>query len=109
MIARGNENNRHKADGRYYLGPGYSPGYAVANLSARYQIHKNLQLFAQVNNLLDRRYYSAAQLGPTGFTAAGNFIARPFPSIQGEFPVQQATFYAPGAPRAAWGGLRLHF
>ena len=109
MIARGNENNQHKADGRIYLGPGYSPGYAVANLGGRYQLTNRIQIFAQVNNLLDRRYYSAAQLGATGFTAAGNFIARPFPAIQGEFPVQQATFYAPGAPRAAWGGLRISF
>lgn len=109
MIARGNENNQHKADGRYYLGPGYSPGYAIANLGARYQLTNRIQVFAQVNNLLDRRYYSAAQLGATGFTAAGNFIARPFPIIQGQYPVQQATFYAPGAPRAAWGGLRITF
>ncbi len=62
-----------------------------------------------INNLLNRRYYSAAQLGPTGFTAAGNFVARPFEAIEGEYPLQQATFYAPGAPRGAWGGLRFQF
>jgi outer membrane receptor protein involved in Fe transport len=109
MIARGNENGQHKADGRYYLGPGHSPGYAVANLGARYQLTNKLQFFLQANNLFDRRYFSAAQLGPTGFTATGNFIARPFPAIEGEFPVQQATFYAPGAPRSAWAGLRFSF
>ena len=109
MIARGNENNRHKADGRYYLGPGVSPGYGVANLGARYQLMRRVQLWVQINNLLNRRYYSAAQLGPTGFTAAGNFVARPFAAIEGEYPLQQATFYAPGAPRGAWGGLRFQF
>ena len=109
MIARGNENNRHKADGRYYLGPGESPGYGVANLGARYQLMRRVQLWVQINNLFNRRYYSAAQLGPTGFTAAGNFVARPFAAIAGEYPVQQATFYAPGAPRGAWGGLRFQF
>ena len=40
-----------------------------------------------INNLFDRRYYSGAQLGPTGFTATGSYIARPFPAISGEFPV----------------------
>jgi outer membrane receptor protein involved in Fe transport len=107
--ARGNENNLHQADGLYYLGPGMSPGYAVLNSGARYQVHRRLQLFIQVNNLLDRRYYTAAQLGPTAFTGSGTFIARPFAAIGADFPVQHATFYAPGAPRAAWGGIRIRF
>ncbi len=107
--ARGNENNRHLPDGRYYLGAGTSPGYVVANLGARYQVHPRVQLFAQVNNVLDRRYYSGAQLGPTGFTSAFAYIARPFPAVGGQFPVLQTTFYAPGAPRGAWGGIRLRF
>lgn len=108
-FARGNENNLHQPDGRYYLGEGASPEYAVVNFGARYDVHRRVQLFAQVNNLLDRRYYSAAQLGATGFTAAGNFIARPFPAVGGEFPVQQSVFLAPGAPRGAWAGLRVRF
>jgi len=108
-FARGNENNQHQPDGQYYLGPGTSPGYGLVNVGAQYQVHPRVQLFVQVNNLFDHKYYTAAQLGPTGFTAAGNFIARPFPAVGGEFPVVHATFYAPGAPRAAWGGLRLRF
>jgi outer membrane receptor protein involved in Fe transport len=107
--ARGNENNLHNADGVYYLGPGQSPGYAVVNLGARYQVHRNVELFVQINNLFDRRYYTAAQLGPTGFTDSGSFIARPFPAIDGEFPVRQTTFFAPGAPVGAWGGIRVRF
>jgi outer membrane receptor protein involved in Fe transport len=107
--ARGNENNEHQPDGRYYLGPGKSPGYAVANLGARYQVHPHIQLFVQVNNLFNRRYYSASQLGETGFTSTGAFIARPFPAVNGQFPVQRATFYAPGAPVGAWAGLRVRF
>ena len=107
--ARGNENNLHKADGAYYLGSGTSAGYAVVNLGARFQVTRRIQLFIQMNNLLDRRYYSGAQLGPTGFTAQGTFLARPFPAVGGEFPVEHATFYAPGAPRGAWGGMRFRF
>ena len=108
-IARGNENNLHQPDGVYFLGPGRSPGYGVMNLGARYQLHPHVQLFVQVNNLLDHRYYTAAQLGSTGFTAQGTFIARPLPAIGGQFPVVNATFYAPGAPIAVWAGLRLSF
>jgi outer membrane receptor protein involved in Fe transport len=107
--ARGNENNQHVADGVYYLGPGKSPGYVVANLGARYQWNRRLQIFGQINNLFNTHYYSAAMLGPTGFTNSGNFIARPFPAVNGEFPVQQATFFAPGAPITIWGGVRIHF
>ena len=105
--ARGNENNRHQADGLYYLGPGTSPGYAVVNLGARYPVSRRLELFARINNLFDRHYYTAAQLGPTGFTDTGTFIARPFPSVGGDYPIVHATFYAPGAPRGAWGGARI--
>jgi outer membrane receptor protein involved in Fe transport len=105
--ARGNENNMHEPDGQYYLGEGRSPGYAVVNLGARYQATQRLQFFAQINNLFNRRYYTAAQLGPTGFTDTGAFIARPFPQVDGESPIQHDTFYAPGAPRGVWGGIRF--
>jgi outer membrane receptor protein involved in Fe transport len=108
-FARGNENNLHEPDGRYYLGEGSTPGYGVANAGARYQVHPKAEIFVQTNNLFDRRYYSAAQLGPTGFTASGAYVARPFPAINRQFPVQQSAFLAPGAPRAAWAGLRLRF
>ncbi len=64
---------------------------------------------AQVNNLFDRRYSTAAQLGPTGFTDTGAFIARPFPAVDGEFPVQQSTFFAPGAPLRVWVSARFRF
>ena len=37
-----------------------------------------LQLQVQVNNVFDTQYSTAAQLGPTGFDANGNFAARPF-------------------------------
>jgi len=107
--ARGNENNLHQTDGVYYLGSAKSPAYAVLNGGVRYQVHRRVELFVQANNLLDRRYYTAAQLGPMAFTEGGDFIARPLPPAGGEFPLVHATFYAPGAPRAAWGGLRLRF
>jgi outer membrane receptor protein involved in Fe transport len=107
--ARGNENGLHQPDGQFYVGAGSSPAYAVTNLGGRFQATSRVQLFVHVNNLLDRRYYTAAQLGPTGFAAGGAFQARPFPAVDGEFPVQHGTFLAPGAPRIVWGGLRVRF
>jgi outer membrane receptor protein involved in Fe transport len=108
--ARGNENNQSQPDGIYYLGQGTSPGYGVVNLGARYQLQKHFQIFVRINNLLDHHYYTAAQLGPTGFTNQGTFIARPFPAdAAGNYPLVHATFYAPGAPMGAWGGMRVSF
>ncbi|HEX5108660.1 MAG TPA: TonB-dependent receptor, partial [Vicinamibacterales bacterium] len=108
-LARGNENDRHEPDGTYYLGPGSVPGYTIVNLGAGYQLTSWLQVVAQVTNLFDRKYYTAGQLGPFGFTDTGDFIARPLPPINGEFPVRQATFYAPGAPARMWVGTKFEF
>ncbi|WP_374488647.1 TonB-dependent receptor [Zoogloea sp.] len=104
--ARGNENNQHQADGVYYLGSGKSGGYAVTNLSARYQATPKLQVFGQINNLFDREYSTAAQLGATAFSSSGGVVARPFASVGGEYPLVHSTFQAPGAPRTLWVGLR---
>jgi len=111
VYARGNENNRHQSDGVFYLGPGKTKGYAVFNLGADWRPASALKLFVQVSNLFDRTYNTAAQLGATGLTANGAFIARPFagPVIGGERPVVSATFYAPGAPRMVWAGVRYAF
>jgi outer membrane receptor protein involved in Fe transport len=109
VYARGNENNLSEPDGVYYLGAGTTSAFGVVNLGARYQLTRRVQLLAQVNNVFDTHYYTAAQLGPTGFTSAGNFIARPLPAINGEFPLVQAAFFAPGAPTTYWIGTRVKF
>jgi outer membrane receptor protein involved in Fe transport len=106
--ARGNENNLHTPDGRFYLGPGKSGGYAVFNLSTRYQHDRQWSFFAQVSNVLNRQYATSSQISPTGLTAAGNFIARPFGPANNN-AVQQSTFLAPGAPRMGWVGVRYQF
>jgi outer membrane receptor protein involved in Fe transport len=108
-FARGNENNLHEPDGTYYLGSGSVAGYATVNLGVGYQLTGWMQIVAQVTNVFDRKYYSAAQLGPFGFTESDTFIARPLPPINGEFPVRHATFYAPGAPARMWIGTRFNF
>lgn len=109
-LARGNENGQHRPDGVYYLGSGRSAGYAVLNVNAAWRPMKGLRLFAQVSNLFDRAYATAAQLGPTGFNDAGNFQSRPFPAnTSGDRPLRHATFYAPGAPRSVSLGLKYSF
>jgi outer membrane receptor protein involved in Fe transport len=108
-FARGNENNLHEPDAFYYLGPGKSAGYGVVSAGLRLEIHRNVELKGQLNNIFDKRYASASQLGSTGFTDEANFIARPFPPIDGEFPLQQATFFGPGAPRTFMIGTRVKF
>ena len=57
--ARGDENNLDQPDGIYYLGAPSSPSYAVVDFGARYQFEKHVQLFAQIDNLLNTHYYSA--------------------------------------------------
>ncbi len=105
--ARGNENNAHQAVGTYYLGAGRSAGHAVLNLRGDWKPTRGLTVFVQVNNGLDRRYNTAAQLGATAFDANGNFLARPFAAnANGDRPLVSSTSYAPGAPRAVTLGLR---
>jgi hypothetical protein len=73
-------------------------------------LNRRIELFAQINNLFDHHYYTAAQLAPTGFTNQGTFIARPFPpDVDGNYPLVHGTFYAPGAPFGGWGGMRFKF
>ena len=112
--ARGNENNAYEADNVYYLGPGVSPGYAVTNFRAHYDLTKHVQLAVEVDNLFDRHYYTSAQLANTAYTAHGTVESMPFPAYTdgpyaGSAPAQNATFFAPGAPRRAWVELRAHF
>jgi outer membrane receptor protein involved in Fe transport len=104
--ARGNENNQHQADGVYYLGSGRNPGYATLDLAARYAATPKTSWLLNVKNLLNRKYTTAAQLGANAFTASGNFVARPFAAAGGEFPLVHSTFYAPGAPRTLWLGIK---
>ena len=109
-LARGNENSAHQPDSRFYQGAGQSAGYAVFNLSANYRLTSQWQWTAQINNLFDTRYNTAAQLGANGFDANGNFQSRPFGGTGAAgYPLQHSTFYAPGAPRAISVALKYVF
>jgi outer membrane receptor protein involved in Fe transport len=112
--ARGNENNAYQADGVYYLGPGVSPGYAVTNFRAHYDLTKHLQLAVQIDNLFNHEYYTAAWLSNTALSSTGAVQSLPFPPYTtgpyaGSAAAQSVTFFSPGPPRRAWVELGIKF
>ena len=111
QYARGNENNQHKAgvvdpggpDETTYSGSGKVAGYAIFNLDTRYKFNNSgWQLFGKVNNVFDREYYSSGLLGENAFVGANST----FDTGAGS---SKELFLAPGAPRAAWIGMRYDF
>jgi outer membrane receptor protein involved in Fe transport len=105
---RGNENNLHQPDGQYYLGSGRSPGYGVVNLGSRYTISSRFEMFAEMDNVLNRHYYTAGQLSDTPYDNNGNFASREFaPYASGDYPIRNTTYLSPGAPFAIFGGLKV--
>lgn len=103
MYARGNENNQHQADGATYLGSGRTAGYALFNGTVNYTASKDTQWMLNVMNLFNRRYTSAAQLGPTAFSANGQQF------VSSASSQQHAMLVAPGAPRSMWLSMRHSF
>lgn len=103
MYARGNENNQHQADGATYLGSGRTAGYALFNGTVNYTASKDTQWMLNVMNLFNRRYTSAAQLGPTAFSANGQQF------VSSASSQQHSMFVAPGAPRSMWLSMRHSF
>ena len=109
QYVRGNENNQHQAGtyadinggSRTFEGSGKVGGYAILNLNAEAKLGGGWQLFAKVNNVFDRKYATAGVLAENPFSSAG-FQANPD-------GWQRETFVAPGAPRAAWIGVRYAF
>jgi outer membrane receptor protein involved in Fe transport len=101
--ARGNENNQHQAGtngaGDTFLGAGKTSAYAVLNLTTRYRVAPQWELFARLNNVFDNRFNTAAILAQNPFNAAGVF------QTNSDLWARE-TFYGPGAPRAGWIGVR---
>jgi outer membrane receptor protein involved in Fe transport len=107
---KGNENNLHRPDGVYYLGSGKSPGYGIVNLGTRYTFGPHYELFAEINNLLNRRYYTTGQLSDSPYDNNGNFIGRPFAAYaSGDYALRNTTYLSPGAPITVFGGLKVSF
>jgi len=107
QYARGNENNRHQSgeatdafgNTRSFEGAGKTAGYAILNLNAEASLGAGWQAFLRVNNVFDKRYATAAALAENPFDGSGHFQPD-----SGDW--RRETFVAPGAPRAAWVGVR---
>ena len=107
---KGNENNLHQPDGVWYLGKGTTPGYGVVNLGTRYTFNAHYQIFAEMNNLLNRHYYTTGQRSDTPYNNSGKFVSRPYPAYAGgDYPLLNTTYYAPAAPFGVFGGLKVSF
>jgi len=101
QYVRGNENNKHRPDGVDFFGSGKVGGFAVVDLTTSWRFGKNVEVFGKIANLFDRRYASSGTLGENAFDANGAILA------PDDWRDEQ--FVGPGAPRAAWVGVRLSF
>jgi len=103
VYVRGNENNKHRSndgDNDHYQGSGKLGGYTLVNLDTRYKFdNSGWQVFAKAVNIFDKEYSSGGMLGESFLDAGGNFTGEEAPSM----------FIMPGAPRAAWVGVRYEF
>lgn len=90
IFARGDEDNQDVN--------GQIAGYAVVNLDTTWQVTKQLQLFARVDNLFDKRYTDFGVLGQNFFNGPGH-------TFSGN-DVTNEQFVGVGAPRGVWVGLR---
>ena len=121
---RGNENNAHTPsqgrlitvtgsastvklpDNQY---DGTAPGYAVLNLSGRYDMGNGWALSTRINNLLDKTYYTAGRLGinPIAPSTVGAIGPGGFNYNSNEWIPSQ--FISAGAPRGVWVSLAYDF
>jgi iron complex outermembrane recepter protein len=85
QFLRGDENN---------LNP-MLPGYWVLNLNTTYQVSKHVEVFGLIQNVFNNRYYTFGQFFETGEV--------PFLGL-----TDPRTF-SPGAPLAAYAGVRAKF
>lgn len=128
---RGNENNRHqpgpatplstycyingdpttsapcqlaRAD---FTTPGMTGAYAVFNFHTSWEAQHGITLGLQVNNLLDRRYDTAAQLGLNPFSPSIHGLIGPSGFNYNSTDWLSTTFVSPAAPRAWFGTVTI--
>ena len=70
-------------------------GYALLSVRAEYRLSERARLFASIDNLLDEEYETFGVFGEAD-EVLGDDFEEPF-------------FVGPGAPRAAWLGVRVEF
>jgi outer membrane receptor protein involved in Fe transport len=107
----GNENNGHQANSdacsdheeEVPCGKGKTGGYAIVNLDTQYKVAGGWQVFAKAINIFDKDYESTGRLGLTHFNSSGDWMAGSSEYTSG------TRLVSPGAPRAAWSGVRYEF
>ncbi len=72
-------------------------GYGIVNLRSSYRFDSGVELFARIENLLDRKYATS------GVLAELEVFLREVPDAS------DPRFIGPGMPRAAFGGVRVRF
>jgi iron complex outermembrane receptor protein len=81
------------------------PGYTVVSLRSSYKITPQVELFANIQNLTDRRYSTVGLYGdPTGVNAPGV----PAGAVSNG-PGVDNRFQSPAMPRAYFGGVKVRF
>jgi outer membrane receptor protein involved in Fe transport len=96
QYVQGNENNAHvDNDGK----KGKLNGYTVMNLDTQYNLGQGWNVFAKAINIFDKDYYTGGRLAETMFSPAGNW----------GLADRGVTAVVPGAPQAAWVGVRYEF
>ncbi|HLI22918.1 MAG TPA: TonB-dependent receptor [Stellaceae bacterium] len=81
------------------------PGYALVNLHSSYKLAAHIELFATVDNIFDTRYATFGQYGdPAGVGVPGVPAGAP-----ANGPGVDNRFQSPGAPIAAFAGIRAQF
>ena len=124
-FVRGNENNAHQPEGtdaelssasgdvvregRPFRTSGSVPGYAIFNLDMSYKFGKGFSISAQVNNLFDRKYFTAGRLGVSPFSPSVNGAIGPSGWNYNSSEWQNTTFVGPGASRGIWLALSYEF
>jgi len=130
-FVRGNENNEHQkgvtqsrtftlpdgaggfkqvtASRQPTSNPGKVPGYATFNFQTSYKLAPEWTLGMQVNNLLDKEYFSAGRLGRNSFSPSILGAIGPDGYNHNSGDWLSTNFIAPSAPRAAWITLRYEF
>jgi outer membrane receptor protein involved in Fe transport len=103
----GNENNENvaggtNAGGGTVVGTGMIGSYAVVNLFGTVHVARMVEIFARVNNVLDRKYATTGFLTSNAFAPNGSFRADP-----NDWTNENSV--SPAAPLAAWIGIRLHW
>jgi iron complex outermembrane receptor protein len=79
------------------------PAYTVVNLHTSYKVTQNIELFGLINNVFNQRYYLGGSFYETGgFASAGNA-----PNLMAQLTDPRT--FVPGAPLAAYAGIRAKF